>query len=164
MDYEIVELPAFQVVGRMITTGSDDGENFKVIPRFWQEVMGDGSFEEIMKLADSKGHTKGAPMGICIDFTDDSNRFNYLVACESRGDKLPKGMVKKTIPAHQWAVFKTRGPLPDSIQLLWKRIFSEWFPATQYNHAKGPELEIYPPSEDDDPENCPSEVWIPIEK
>ncbi|WP_084112116.1 GyrI-like domain-containing protein [Paramaledivibacter caminithermalis] len=44
-------------------------------------------------------------------------------------------------------------------------MYSEWFPATGYEHSGGPEIELYPneglcPSDDD--YRC--EVWIPIIK
>jgi AraC family transcriptional regulator len=66
-------------------------------------------------------------------------------------------MVERTVPASTWAVFESHGPMPDSIQTLTRRIFTEWFPSTKYIHAGSAELELY--LEDDK-----FEVWIPIEK
>lgn len=165
MNYEIKDLSAFNVIGKMIPVTSENGENKKRIPQFWQEVMGDGSFNSIIKLAQKENITKGSSMGICMEFSKDSMHFNYMIGVESSLDKPPEDMVKKNIPAQRWAIFKTKGPLPESIQALWKRIFSEWFPATNFKHAGGPELELYPPSEgESNPDECQSEVWIPIEK
>ncbi|MBO8155785.1 MAG: GyrI-like domain-containing protein [Bacillaceae bacterium] len=42
-----------------------------------------------------------------------------------------------------------------------QRIFSEWFPATGYEHADAPELEVYYSGNPND-ENYRSEVWTPI--
>ncbi|MDB5084879.1 MAG: AraC family transcriptional regulator [Bacilli bacterium] len=41
----------------------------------------------------------------------------------------------------------TKSSLPGAIQEVWGRIFQEWFPATGYQHAGGPELEVYPPGD-----------------
>lgn len=70
---------------------------------------------------------------------------------------------RRLIPPLTWAVFPGKGKMPDSIQVVWKRIFSEWFPAMDYEHAEGPELEVYLPEPCDDGESS-FEVWIPIVK
>jgi AraC family transcriptional regulator len=70
-------------------------------------------------------------------------------------------IVEKEIPASTWAVFESIGPMPGAIQKVWKRIFSEWFPATGYEHADAPELEVYLPGDPSD-SNYKCEVWIPI--
>lgn len=56
------------------------------------------------------------------------------------------------------------GPMPDAIQKVWERIFAEWFPATGYEHAGGPELEVYPIDGEVTAEDHHCEVWIPIVK
>ena len=42
---------------------------------------------------------------------------------------IPEGFITKTIPAFTWAVFPCRGAMPDSLQDVNKKIFSEWLPA-----------------------------------
>jgi AraC family transcriptional regulator len=66
-----------------------------------------------------------------------------------------------TIPSHTWAIFESTGPMPDAIQNVWKRIFSEWFPSSNYEHAKGPELELYPEGDTNSPDYY-CEIWIPV--
>lgn len=48
--------------------------------------------------------------------------------------------------------------MPDAIQNVLKRIFSEWLPSTGYEHIGGPELEVYRESDS----GYHTEVWIPI--
>ena len=36
------------------------------------------------------------------------------------------------IGAHTWAVFESIGPLPGTLQSVWGRIYSEWFPTSGY--------------------------------
>jgi len=58
-----------------------------------------------------------------------------------------KNMETVIIPSSTWAIFESVGAMPDAIQDVWKRIFSEWFPTSNYEHDKGPELEVYPPGD-----------------
>ena len=53
-------------------------------------------------------------------------------------------------------------PLPDGIQKIWKAIYAEWFPATEYEHAGGPEIESY--FQKADGSGVAYEVWIPVRK
>ena len=67
------------------------------------------------------------------------------------------------ISAQTWAVFESIGPMPDAIQKVWGRICSEWFPATSFEHADAPDLEVYPAG-DAGSEDYRCEVWVPIIK
>jgi AraC family transcriptional regulator len=90
-------------------------------------------------------------------------RGNYGIRCgKPSGTSDLEGMTVKTIPAQTWAVFRDKGPMPASIQETWKRIYGEWFPASQYEHSGGPELEVYP--EEDQPGEMPYEIWIPVKR
>lgn len=71
---------------------------------------------------------------------------------------------EKYIPASTWAVFPVHGTIPDAIVNVWERIFSEWFPSTGYEHAGGPEMEIYLDEADSQDGKMRVEVWIPIIK
>lgn len=44
------------------------------------------------------------------------------------------------VPASTWAVFEAVGPFPDTLQSVWGRIYSEWFPSSHYEQAEGPEI------------------------
>ena len=54
-------------------------------------------------------------------------------------------------------------PLPNPMQDIWKRIYSEWLPNSGYQHAMIPEIEYYS-SGDMLAEDYRSEIWIPIKK
>jgi AraC family transcriptional regulator len=154
MDYRIVEKDKFKVVGKEIRVTTKNGENFKRIPKFWEECHENGSCEKLCNAA------KGSDiLGICKDFGNEE--LTYMIAVEKPEGFTSKDMTEVEIPAATWAVFESVGPTPDSIQKVWKRIFSEWFPATNFEHADAPELEVYP-SGDPDADNYRCEVWIPI--
>ncbi|WP_192929658.1 AraC family transcriptional regulator [Alkaliphilus serpentinus] len=158
MNYRIVEKESFKVIGVSKKVTTVDGENFKIIPRFWQEVNGNGTCEDLKKYCGDLGM-----LGICADFDHEAEEFTYMIASEKTVDKVPEAFEEREIPAATWAIFESIGPMPHAIQEVFKRIYSEWFPATGYEHADAPELEVYLPG-NPDAENYKCEVWIPVIK
>jgi AraC family transcriptional regulator len=155
MDYKIVKKDAVPLIGMSRSFSTVDGANFRDIPKFWEETMQDGSYDKLCKLAEG-GQYSGC-FGICMDFDEDADKFNYVIAVS--GTKEEGKFKKFTVPADTYAVF---GPVPlADLQNLWKRIFSEWVPATEYEISYGPQVEYYFPGGDD---AVPCEVWIPIKK
>ena len=108
--------------------------------------------------------------GINIDEQMGQDSFEYLIADPYSPDKdIPEGFVTRTIPAFTWAVFSCDGPMPESLQDVNTKIFSEWLPALkEYEFVAGYCVEMY-----DAPDKYPkgtkdekyhSEIWIPIGK
>lgn len=83
---------------------------------------------------------------------------------DTRYQEIPEGCVVKVIPASAWAVFPCRGPLPQSLQEVNTRMWSEWLPSCKnYRLAANLNIEMYaPPAEN--PEDTYSEIWLPVEK
>ncbi|MNU11032.1 Bacterial transcription activator, effector binding domain [compost metagenome] len=50
---------------------------------------------------------------------------------------------------------------PDALQNVWGRIYSEWFPASSYQQAEGPEM-LWNESKDTSSPKYRSEIWIPV--
>ncbi|WP_346989112.1 GyrI-like domain-containing protein, partial [Bacillus sp. SW7] len=48
-------------------------------------------------------------------------------------------------------------------QNVWGRIYSEWFPSSNYELAEGPEI-LWNESKDVSSPNFRSEIWIPVLK
>lgn len=159
MDYKIVEKEGFRVVGKALRVSTRDGENFRRIPEFWEECWQNGVCEQVLQLTSSS-----VLLGICMEFSSEQDEFTYLIAAENENGPVPDGMVAKHIPAVPWAIFESVGPVPDAIEQVWKRIFSEWAPATGYEIAEAPQLEVYPCPGGATPEEYRCEVWIPIVK
>lgn len=166
MKYRIEQRDAMEFVGLVLRTTSTGGQNLSAIPRFWQEKAKDGS---TMALA-----SKGSPMGmlgICYDYKPEDNSFAYVIAIERGSHSLkefPQDCQIVKVPPATYAVFECRGPMPQAIQDLWKQIYTEWFPASEYEHAGTPDFEVYPPQDDpaitDSSPDYRTEVWIPIKK
>lgn len=158
MDYRIVEKPSFPIAltTRSFTTVNE--QNFIEIPKWWQEFLASPDCAAMTGLTGNKtGATTGSTMlGLCWGETDDIE-FSYSIGVE-----LPEGATsgpfeKKEIPAQTWAVFNCT---LNDLQDVTKRIFSEWFPSTGYEHAAAPELEVYLPETPGKPMRC--ELWMPV--
>lgn len=159
MDYKIVEKDAFQVIGKGIRTSTVNGENHRKIPKFWDESNSNGFVKELEKDCGSMGI-----IGACMDFDATQEKLSYLICAEKNGQAIQADWEEKNIPASTWAVFESVGAMPDAMPKTWERIFSEWFPSTGYEHAGGPELEVYPTTGDTTADDYRCEVWIPIVK
>ena len=75
--------------------------------------------------------------------------------------EIPEEFTVLKVPALTWAIF----PAPNcEIQEIWKRIYSEWFPTSEYEQAEGPGFEMYYGYGSDDYSYGVGEVWIPVAK
>jgi len=161
MDYQIVEKPAFTIIGRSRKFITTNGENFVKIPQFWQEFMKTGEYKTLMDMTGGKPGkvTGGGCLGVCFDYEGANfDKFSYGIGIEKPANKFPIKFEEIPVPAAAWAVFDCT---LDNLQEVTKRIYSEWFPSTGYEHAPAPELEIYLP-EDPRTKVMQCQIWIPV--
>jgi len=157
MDYKIVEKDAFTVIGLSRVFQYENA--MEVIPKLWAEFMGTEKSDAIC-----------AVYGINIDEAMSGNEFEYLIADNyNAAMDIPEGFVTKVIPKYTWAVFTCKGAMPQSMQDVNKKIFSEWLPnCKDYEIAAGYCIEMYsdpaqyPKGTQD--ENYYSEMWIPVKR
>lgn len=156
MNYQIEEKCAVTVVGVKEWFPTANGENLKSIPKMWSDLPKE-TFMELLALSD--GEPCGV-LGICADMYD--NGFDYWIAAAT-SKPCPPAFGALRVPACTWAIFETEGPMPDAIQKLYPRIYSEWLPTSGYEHAAAPEIEWYSEGDMQSP-TYKSAVWIPIIK
>jgi AraC family transcriptional regulator len=165
MDYKIIEKAEFNVIGKTRKFPEGGADNFIKVPQFWDEFNRDENGNNtLVKLTQSNpGPVTGAViLGLCICEAG-ANEFTYAIGVETEGKKAPAGFDAFHIPAATWAVFDATGPVPESIQEVTKRVYSEWFPSTGYEHGPEHELEVYLPG-DRFSKNYHCQFWIPIVK
>jgi|WetSurMetagenome_2_1015567.scaffolds.fasta_scaffold33002_3 AraC family transcriptional regulator len=163
MDYRIIEKPAFEIIGRSRKFRTVNGENFIKIPQFWQEYMATPEYKTLMDLTGGKPGevTGGGCLGICFGGEETNwDPFSYGIGIEKTIKKSPVKFEVMPVPAASWAVFDCT---LDNLQDITKRIFSEWFPSTGYEHAPAPELEIYLPGNFNDV-TMKCQIWMPVVK
>lgn len=149
LEYKIVEKPQFTVIGK--SRRFDTETAYQEIPMFWKEHMESGC-KEVCGM-----------YGICMD--SDGKKFDYLIADNYIPWKeIPDGCETKVIPAGTWAIFPCHGALPEALQEVNTKIWSEWMPSCKaYKLAGSYNIEMYsPPCEN--PEDNYNEIWIPVEK
>lgn len=156
MNYRIEEKEAFSVVGVKEFTTMANGENFKNIPKMWSKLPKEKCME-ILALSDME---PSGLLGVCADMYGDG--FDYWIAAATT-KPCPAGLQSLSIPACTWAIFEATGPMPGAIQEMFTRVFSEWLPASGYEHAPVPEIEWYSDGDMSSP-SYKSAVWIPVVK
>lgn len=156
MDYKIIYKEAFEVRGKAIKVSMKDPGHHKQITEFWNRCHEDGTCEKICGL-DNERHM----LGISMEF--DGEEFSYMIAIENLDNKDILGLETREIPAASWAIFTSVGPMPQAIVNVLSRIYQEWFPATGFEQANAPLLEVYLPGDPSD-KDYQCEVWVPILK
>lgn len=158
MNYRIEERPDFNIIGIKKFVTMENGENFKIIPKMWCDLT-EGECQQILSLNDME---PTGVLGVCAEPCKDKNGFDYWIAAAST-KACPREYQTLVVPASTWAVFEVVGAMPDAIQTVTKRIYSEWLPSSGYEHADAPEFEWYSDG-DTDADDYLSEVWIPVVK
>ena len=132
MNYRIVEKEAFKLVGFK-----------KRVP-----VLFKGVNPEIAKMTELltmdvinqlKAISNVEPTGIISASTnfsegrmEERGELDHYIGVATSSDETAELDVLK-IEASTWAVFESIGPFPETLQNVWGRIYSEWFPSSGYD-------------------------------
>lgn len=157
MNYKIVKKGEIRIIGFKKWFSTENDSQLTEIPKMWDSVTEELS-QQITALSNNDG-----VVGLCADMYDGG--FDYWIGCMS-DKECPENLEEMTIPASSWAVFEVIGsmrPLPNPMQDIWKRIYSEWLPNSGYKHAMIPEIEFYSAG-DMMADDYRSEIWIPIKE
>ena len=157
MNYKIEKKESFKVLG--VSKHFDYETCKEEIPKFWQEHYACGNGKYVCGM-----------FGVNIDEKMGGESFEYLIAdAYDPSKEVPDGFEVKTVPQFTWAMFSCDGPMPEALQDVNQKIFSQWLPALkEYEFAAGYCIEKYddaskyPKGTMD--ENYHSEIWIPIKK
>lgn len=170
MNYKIVEKSSFRFFGVEEVMDTTNGNNLVRIPQLWQECFKDGTIERLVKAQPKELLEEGFVTDVngimCYRETGEET-FPYMIGVfDLDGNaEVPDEFSVISVPALTWVIFRTdehkSSEVVEKIQAIWERIFSEWFPSSGYEHAEGPELEVYYNAEGD---RNYSEVWIPVVK
>ena len=146
LDYRIEEREAFTLCG--LSTVVKGG---MTPPKFIRQCHRSGMLRKMYGdlgvgvLPKDAPATPGEPVSLYFalyDHADDA--YSYMICHDAPNGGAPTGYETLSVPALTWAVF----PSPDDAgadpavqcKRAWSRV-SEWFAASEYEHALGPELE-----------------------
>jgi len=162
MNYRIAEKEAFRVAGIMKRVPIVFNGVNPDIAAMWQSL-------DTEKIGIMKELSNTDPIGLISASTNFSEERmeekggldHYIGAATTLS--APDGWASLEVPASTWAVFESVGKFPDTLQDIWGRIYSEWFPSSAYQQAEGPEM-LWNEQRDQSAPDYRSEIWIPVSK
>lgn len=162
MIYRIEEKEAFRIVGiKKRVPIQFNGVNPE-IAAMWKSLDGE-TINNLKKLSNVE------PMGLLsasINFSEgrmeEKGEFDHYIGVATTKE-CPDNLTQLDVSASTWAVFEAIGPFPDTLQNVWGRIYSEWFPSSNYESIEGPEI-LWNENKDVTSPTFKSEIWIPILK
>jgi len=162
MNYRIEEKEAFSIVGikkrvPIIFSGINPE-----ISEMWKSL----NSEKISKL---KELSNVEPIGLLSASTnfsegrmEEKGELDHYIGVATNKE-CPSDLSELRVVASTWAVFEAVGPFPDTLQEVWGRIYSEWFPSSNYEISEGPEI-LWNENKDIASPNFRSEIWISVIK
>ncbi|ANE87903.1 AraC family transcriptional regulator [Bacillus cereus] len=162
MNYRIEEKEPFRIIG--ITKRVPivfNGVN-EEIASMWKSLNPE-SIQTLKSLSNIE------PTGIISASTnfsegrmEEKGELDHYIGVATTKD-CPEEFKQLEVAASTWAIFEAVGPFPDALQNVWGRIYSEWFPSSNYELAEGPEI-LWNESKDVSSPNFRSEIWVPVLK
>ncbi|GIO26289.1 AraC family transcriptional regulator [Ornithinibacillus bavariensis] len=162
MNYRIEEKEAFRIVGMKKRVPIIFNGVNPEIAAMWKELDG----EMINKLKELSNVEPKGLLSASTNFSEGRMEENgeldhYIGVATTKA--CPNNLALLEVPASSWAVFEAIGPFPDTLQDVWGRIYSEWFPSSNYEQIEGPEI-LWNENKDITSPTFKSEIWIPILK
>ncbi len=160
MNYRIVEKEPFRIIGiKKRVSILFNGVN-PDIAAMWQSL----DMETINKLKSLSNIHPSGLISASTNFSEgrmeEKGELDHYIGVATTNN-CPDNLSQLEVPALTWAVFTAVGPFPETLQDVWGRIYSEWFPSTNYELAEGPEI-LWNEHKDVTSPNFKSEIWIPI--
>lgn len=162
MDTRLVDRPAFRLVGHAARVPLiHQGINPHI-----QEHIAALPPQEHLRL---KALSNTEPAGL-LQISDgrdpdatEGSELTYLHGIALDEDTpAPDDLDAIEVPAGQWAVFRTSGPHPQTLQTAWAATATEWFPSNPWQLRPGPSIvAILERADDFSTATC--ELWLPVE-
>jgi AraC family transcriptional regulator len=161
MNYRIEDKAGFRIVGIMERVPLIyEGVNPE-IASMWESLDDD-------MISTLKALSNVEPMGLLSASTNfsegrlDGGELDHYIGVATTREH-PENLTRLEVPASTWAVFESVGPFPETLQNIWGRIYSEWFPSSSYEQVAGPEI-LWNENKDVGSPTFRSEIWIPVSK
>jgi AraC family transcriptional regulator len=162
MNYRIEQKEAFNIVGIMKRVPIIfEGENPK-ITAMWKSLTME-KIDQLKKLSniEPKGMIQ-ASTNFSEGRMEEKGELDQYIGVATT-QECPENFSKLEVPALTWAIFESTGPFPSTLQETWGRIYSEWFPSSNYQVTEGPEI-LSIKTKDLTSPTVKCEIWIPVLK
>ncbi|KQU24552.1 AraC family transcriptional regulator [Bacillus sp. Leaf13] len=162
MNYRIEEKEAFHIIGiKKRVPIIFNGVNPE-IASMW-ESLDEKTINELKSLSNVE------PLGLLsasANFSegrlDEKGELDHYIGAATTRE-CPDNLTQLEVDASTWAVFEAVGLFPETLQNVWGRIYSEWFPSSNYEQIEGPEI-LWNENKDVTSPTFRSEIWIPVMK
>ncbi len=139
MNYRIEEKDPFRIIGIQKRVPIVFNGVNEEITSMWKS-LDPGAIETLKSLSNIE------PTGIISASTnfsegrmEEKGELDHYIGVATTKD-CPKQFKQLEVANSTWAIFEAVGPFPDALQNVWGRIYSEWFPSSNYELAEGPEI------------------------
>ena len=163
MDTRIADRPAFRLIGHSTRVPLiHEGAN----PRI-QSFIASLPVSEHARLKTLSSTEPHGLLQVSADVDPDyaeGTELTYLhgVAVDAQ-TPVPDDLAVIEVPAGAWAVFRTSGPYPSSLQSTWAATATEWLPSNPWRLRPGPSI-VAVLDHADDFSRATTELWLPIER
>lgn len=153
VQFRIERKSPFKIIGRKnyITRLEQFG-------RFWRESHENGLIDRLNEIRDNYGcpTTNGTHIGLSCTEEDLENRdFYFYIAVEYPNYLTYQGDLEiHSVDEFDWAIFSKNSTKIDALYDCEMYAFKEWLPSFRYEHAYGPEMEVY--------HRDRIEFWLPV--
>jgi len=150
MEPKIIMKKAVRLAGFALKTTTNNGEQKKAIPNFWQEYISSGKMEQLRGESFIKNHSE---YGVCFMPNPETGDMEYVIGLEVKDSvnfpaDIPAGYHTCIVPGALFAVFLTPpsggvidaddknaphfAAFANAVQGTENYIYSEWFPKSGY--------------------------------
>ncbi len=156
MEYRIESKEAFKLFGVIGDIQAESMEGaFTEVPKFCIQCDNDGTVTKMNSLLSRSPNS----MLHAALFDHSDTGFKYMICYPVQPAlSIPAEFNQLSVPALTWAIFPATGL---EMHDVWRRIYAEWFPTSDFEQVEGPSFEMYYGESDKKPSG---EVWIPIKK
>ena len=162
MDTRFADRPAFRLIGHATRVPLiHEGVN----PHIQQHIAALPP-QEHARLKSLSDTDPAGLLQVCDDLEPDSpegSELTYLHGVAvTRATPAPDDLDAIEVPAGRWAVFRSSGPYPATLQTTWAATATEWFPSNPWRLRPGPSIvAVLDRAEDFSTATC--ELWLPVE-
>lgn len=160
MNYRIEEKGAFRIVGIQKRVPIIFNGVNPEIAAMWESLDGE-TINNLKRISNVE------PMGMLSASTNfsegrmkEKGELDHYIGVATTKE-CPHNLTQLEVAPSTWAVFEAIGSFPDALQDVWGRIYSEWFPSSNYEQIEGPEI-LWNENKDITSPTFKSEIWIPI--
>jgi AraC family transcriptional regulator len=160
MDTRIVTLPAVRLVGHAARVPLvHEGVNPHI-----EKHVASIPVEEVVRLKELNDTEPTGVLAVSDDLDPDraeGSELTYLHGVATTA-VAPEGLDVIEVPAGTWAVFRTEGPHPSTLQEAWAATATTWFPSQPWRLRPGPEI-VAMLEYDPEAATATCELWLPVE-